>query len=116
MPNPAPARSDHASPLSAHRLVWVGTGPTVAFLALGIGYALATHSCETPLRSWLYIVFTVAAIGCGTAAVKLQRVRRAHDASPTERFVLDTGAALALFCLLLVLTFALVTGLVWRCD
>jgi hypothetical protein len=49
--------------------------------------------------------------------VRLRRARRAaHDAQPTQHFVLDTGAALALFCLLLVLTFTLVTWLVWRCD
>jgi hypothetical protein len=111
MPQPAPANFDRDAKQRAWLTLLFWIGPSAVMIALGLGYALATHGHHLRLRLIIGALLLFAAVGCGLAGIRLHRRGREPSDSPSHGFVCYGGSALAAYCLSVIAAFGLVIAL-----
>ena len=117
MPQPAPERFTETDRRTLNVSFWTALGPFVTMSALVAGYALSARSCEWPARVWIAVTLGCAAAGCGAAGFALSRLRSSVPAPALAAQRLLFGAqSLQVFCLLVVIAFAVALGVRVTCG
>ncbi|HKP62883.1 MAG TPA: hypothetical protein VJV78_39380 [Polyangiales bacterium] len=117
MPQPAPERFTESDRRTLSVSFWTALGPFVTMAALVVGYALSARSCQWPARVWIAVTLGCAGAGCGAASFALSRLRGSAPAPALAAQRLLLGAqSLQMFCLLVVIAFAIALGVRVTCG